>query len=217
MITADQIRQEALAVGFDDCGVATAERLDTDAQFMEQWLSLQTYGRHDYLIRNRELRYDITRLVPGAQTVVVCLLAYAKCGKDYHRTVKSLLYQLKAHLGDRCQYAATQHIFCDSAPVLERRWAVKAHLGFIGLNHQFISPVLGSVVHLGELVLNTPVSPTSAMTTGTSAGCNDCHRCIDACPAHALGQDTWDIRRCIAYQTNYCMRCQEVCPYNTII
>ena len=215
MITAGQIRQEALAVGFDDCGVAKAERLEQDSLFMEQWLQLETYGKHDYLTRNRELRYDITKLVPGAQTVVVCLLRYDKSGRDYHRKVKSMLYQLKAQLGQRCDYAEVQHVFCDSAPVLERRWAVKAQLGFIGRNHQFISPALGSFVHIGELVLNTPVSPVAQTSAVPEAGCQDCRKCIDACPAHALGQSTWDIRQCIAYQTNYCIRCQTECPYNT--
>ncbi len=211
-MTVAEIRQAAEGVGFDACGIAKAERLPEDASFMERWLGAETYGKHAYLARNRELRYDITLLVPGAQTVVVCLLRYDKSGRDYHRRVKSMLYALKARLGERCTYAETQHVFCDSAPVLERRWAVKARLGFIGLNHQFISPTLGSKVHIGELVLNTAIEIADG--EGQPSTCLHCHACIDACPARALGRPVWDIRRCIAYQTNDCTVCQDVCPYN---
>ena len=98
MFSVQWIRQQALAVGFDDCGVAHAERLDDDAAFMEQWVAQGLHGNMSYLERNREKRYDPRELVPGATAVVVCVLRYDKCRRDYHRTIKSMLYQLDARL-----------------------------------------------------------------------------------------------------------------------
>lgn len=183
---------------------------------MDEWVDAGLAGEMTYLERNRDLRYDIRLLVPEAQTVVVCLLSYAHSGRDYHRAVKSRLYELKAALlakyGELLFHSEKQHIFCDSAPVLERRWAVEAGLGFIGLNHQFIHPSLGSLVHPGELVLQVPVE--GALSGVTPASCLDCRRCIEACPRNALGHPVWDARRCIAYETHKCLICQQSCPYN---
>ena len=109
-----------------------------------------------------------------------------------------------------------QHIFCDSAPVLERRMAVAAGLGFIGRNHQLIHPRLGSRVHIGELVLQVDVEDDRGVkpTYSGATSCGECRRCIDACPGQALGRQEWDARRCIAYITHKCEICQQVCPYN---
>ena len=90
MFSVQWIRQQALAVGFDDCGVALAERLDEDAAFMDRWVAQGLHGNMSYLERNREKRYDPRELVPGATAVVVCVLRYDKCRRDYHRTIKSL-------------------------------------------------------------------------------------------------------------------------------
>ena len=217
MIKESEIRSLALSVGFDDCLTAPAGRLDDDAAFMDEWVDAGLAGNMDYLERNRELRYDIRQLVPGAQTVIVCLLTYPHSGRDYHRTVKSLLYQLEAKLKERIPttaFADSQHIFCDSAPVLERRWAMRAGLGFIGRNHQLIHPVLGSMIHPGELIMNLPVERDVPRLP--VSGCEDCQRCIDACPGQALGRDEWDARRCIAYVTHKCLVCQKVCPFNRV-
>ena len=161
ILTSQNIYNLAIEVGFDDCGVAPVQRLDNDAQFMDQWLAQGLHGNMDYLERNRNKRYDPSLLVPGAQTVVVCLLHFDKSGRDYHRTVKSLLYKLEARLkeefGEDIVSQTHQHTFCDSAPMLERRWCVEAGLGFIGKNHQLIHPKLGSLVHPGEIVINKPV------------------------------------------------------------
>jgi epoxyqueuosine reductase len=150
-LTCKNISDLALDLGFDACGVATVQRLDSDAQFMDEWLAQGLHGNMDYLERNRDKRYDPSILVPGAQAVVVCLLSFEHSGRDYHRTVKSLLYKLEARLkeefGDELVSQTHQHIFCDSAPMLERRWCVEAGLGFIGKNHQLIYPTLGSMVH----------------------------------------------------------------------
>ena len=133
MFSFQWIRQQALAVGFDDCGVAIAERLDDDAAFMEQWVAQGLHGNMAYLERNREKRYDPRELVPGTTAVVVCILRYDKCRRDYHRTIKSMLYQLDALLqsnppkispppdasaSPQTVAPLPQHIFCDSAPFL---------------------------------------------------------------------------------------------------
>ena len=232
-------------MGFDACGVARAQRLDQDAAFMDQWVDAGLAGKMDYLERNRDKRYDISLLVPGAQTVIVCLLTYAHSGRDYHRTVKSKLYELQAALENALHEAGlyqedwvnreAQHIFCDSAPVLERRWAQLAGLGFIGTNHQLIHPQLGSYVHPGELVVNIPIdtllqldtwgdglasidSPleqnNSQFSIFNSQFCLTCGACVEACPGQALGQAVWDARKCIAYETHHCTVCQDICPFN---
>lgn len=252
MISVQWIRQQALAVGFDDCGVAHAERLDDDAAFMEQWVAQGLHGNMSYLERNREKRYDPRELVPGATAVVVCVLRYDKCRRDYHRTIKSMLYQLDALLQSNPSDSSSspdtsaspqtisslpQHLFCDSAPFLERRWAVKAGLGFIGRNHQFLHHTLGSMVHLGEIVIDKPIediedrnlrfstktrnSISSKVTIDTpsrfaATPCADCHLCEEACPTGALRNPVWDATRCIAYTTHRCLICQQACPLNIV-
>ena len=232
MFSVQWIRQQALAVGFDDCGVAHAERLDDDAAFMEQWVARGLHGNMSYLERNREKRYDPRELVPGATAVVVCVLRYDKCRRDYHRTIKSMLYQLDARLqnpsadffSSSSPSSSPQHLFCDSAPFLERRWAVKAGLGFIGRNHQFFHHTLGSMVHLGEIVIDRAIetietteviAPIKTIESRFAATpCADCHLCEEACPTGALRNPVWDATRCIAYTTHRCLICQQACPLN---
>ena len=188
---------------------------------MDRWLAQGLHGEMDYLERNRDKRYDPSVLVPGAQTVVVCLLSFEHSGRDYHRRVKSMLYMLEAklkeHFGEDIVSATHQHIFCDSAPMLERRWAVEAGLGWIGKNHQLIHPTLGSMVHPGEIILNLPVNADITLRgyrRDTKGICADCRLCLDACPTGALRNSVWDARECIAYTTHHCLECQIVCPYN---
>ncbi len=217
-MTEADIRQAALEVGFDDCGVAMAMRLECDARYMDNWVTHGLHGDMDYLERNREKRYDPSELVAGGKTVVVCLLTYAKSGHDYHRAVKSKLYQLDALLRERFGddiVSDSQHIFCDSAPFLERRWSVLAGLGQIGRNHQLIHSRLGSMVHPGELVLQVEVE--AAPKAPPTDICADCHRCEEACPTGALRNPVWDARLCIAYKTHHCLICQTNCPYNETV
>ena len=216
-LTSTNIYDLAIEVGFDDCGIAPVQRLDNDAQFMDQWIAQGLHGNMDYLERNRDKRYDPSILVPRAQTVVVCLLHFDKSGRDYHRTVKSLLFQLEARLkeefGADIVSQTHQHIFCDSAPMLERRWCVEAGLGFIGKNHQLIHPTLGSLVHPGEIVINKVV-PISNCQSPIAQLCADCRLCLDACPTGALRNKVWDATQCIAYTTHHCLECQNICPFN---
>ena len=216
-LTFENISKLALEVGFDACGVAPVHRLDDDAQFMDNWIAQGLHGEMDYLERNCDKRYDPALLVPGAQAVVVSLLSYEHSGRDYHRRVKSLLYTLEARLketfGEDITSSTHQHIFCDSAPILERRWCVKAGLGFIGKNHQLIHPTLGSMVHPGEILINAPV-PIANCQSPIAQLCADCSLCLDACPTGALRNNVWDATQCIAYTTHHCLECQLPCPYN---
>lgn len=219
MILETDIRRLAIEIGFDDCAVAPAARLDEDALYMDHWVDAGRHGAMDYLERNRDKRYDPRVLVEGARTVVVCLMTYGHTGKDYHRSMKSKLYALNARLretyGEEVVSRTQQHIFCDSAPFLERRWAVLSGLGQIGRNHQLIHPTLGSMVHLGELVLQMPVEQDSSRKRPLAADiCAGCSRCLDACPTGALRGEEWDATRCVAYTTHYCLACQNACPYN---
>ena len=218
-LTFENISKLALEVGFDACGVAPVHRLDDDAQFMDDWIAQGLHGEMDYLTRNCDKRYDPSLLVPGAQTVVVCLLTFEHSGRDYHRKVKSMLYTLEAKLkeafGEDIVSSTHQHIFCDSAPMLERRWCVEAGLGFIGKNHQLIHPTLGSMVHPGEILINQPV-PISNTQYPISQHCADCRLCLDTCPTGALRNKVWDATQCIAYTTHHCLECQLICPYNEV-
>ena len=222
-LTSENISKLALEVGFDACGVAPVRRLDDDALFMTTWIAQGLHGEMDYLERNCDKRYDPAVLVPGAQTMVVCLLSFEHSGRDYHRRVKSLLYTLEAKLkeafGEDIVSATHQHIFCDSAPMLERRWCVEAGLGFIGRNHQLIHPTLGSLVHPGEILLNLPLETDTPLpflmdTEPSGKECADCRLCLDACPTGALRNPVWDARECVAYTTHHCLECQIICPYN---
>ena len=217
-LTSKNISDLALQVGFDACGIAPAHPLSSDAQFMDNWIAQGLHGEMDYLERNCDKRYDPSVLVPGAQTVVVCLLSFDKSGRDYHRTVKSLLYKLEARLkeefGEDIVSQTHQHIFCDSAPILERRWCVEARLGFIGKNHQLIHPTLGSLVHPGEIVLNIPVASSSPNSPIANSACVNCQLCLEACPTGALRNNVWDATQCIAYITHHCLECQLICPFN---
>lgn len=227
-LTSENICNLALEVGFDACGVAPVRRLNNDAQFMDHWIAQGLHGEMDYLARNCDKRYNPATLVPGAQTVIVCLLRFENSGRDYHRRVKSLLYtleaKLKEHFGEDIVSATHQHIFCDSAPILERRWCVEAGLGFIGKNHQLIHPTLGSLVHPGEILINLPV--VADTTTGgyredieripknLATYCSNCNLCMEACPTGALRNPVWDARLCVAYTTHHCLDCQTICPFN---
>ncbi len=214
MLSLETLKALASEVGIDDIGIAVARRLDDEAVFMDDWIDHGWHGNMSYLERNRNLRYDPRQLVPNAQTVIVCLLTYAHSGHDYHRALKSKLYELEALLIEKgyCTALDTQNKFCDSAPFLERRWAVEAGLGWIGNNHQLIHPSLGSYVHIGELVITEPVEAPAAKPLQSL--CGTCKRCIEACPGQALGLQNWDARKCVAYITHKCLICQQVCPFN---
>lgn len=244
------IKQKAREVGFDACGVAKAERLTDDAQILTQWLEEGKQGEMSYLERNFEKRIDPTQLVAGCKSVVVVLMnyypseeqkdtriklsKYAQTSYDYHFELKERLGLLEKEIvkqyGENSVNTKQQHRFVDSAPILERRWAERAGLGWIGKNKMLIHPLLGSFVFIGVLLLNIELE----YDTPIEERCGKCTRCIDACPTQALlASHSLDARKCISYQTiekrgevdseirqklsGYifgCDICQDVCPWN---
>ena len=243
------IKQKALEIGFDACGIAKAEALDEDAEFLKTWLDAGNQGEMHYLERNFEKRTNPTVLVPGTKSVVVLLLnyntahtqpleapriaRYAHSAVDYHTVIKSMLAKLESEIVEKYGVDSVnsefQHSFVDSAPILERRWAQRAGLGWIGKHTQLIAPNIGSYCFIAILLLNKELECDSPMPDR----CGRCTRCIDACPTIALNGRSLDARKCISYQTiEYkkpvdenirpnlsgfalgCDICAEVCPWN---
>lgn len=243
----EQIRTLAQSVGFDAVGVAPAHALREDEIYLQRWLEAGCNGSMSYMERHQDLRIDPRKLVPGCKTMIVCLLSYKKSCRqpddapyisqsglsavDYHIVVKDKLLRLEKLIGEDAFSNSHQHLFCDSAPVLERRWAVECGLGWIGKNHLFIHPTLGSYVHIGILMMNQALD---TYTPHISEGfCGDCDRCLLACPTGAIRGDLFDARKCVSYLTierkepmpdkyqgkEYiglygCDRCQQACPFN---
>lgn len=247
---AELVKAEAMRLGFSACGFVAAGPVDeTNAQELDNWTSSGFHADMEYMARNRDLRLNPTLLMPGCRTLVVvalnyypqCFLprdsfqiAYYAYGKDYHRVVKDKLYQLLVYMKN-FQPDLKGRVFCDTAPLLERYWAVKAGLGFIGRNHQLIIPGRGSYFFLGILAVNSVFKSSSFDTQPVFpfSLCGDCYRCVNACPTKALTAKGIDCRRCLSYLTiehrgeipdTYahqlgnriygCDTCLKACPYN---
>lgn len=238
---------EAEQLGFDACGIASARALDEESALVEQWLDEGREGEMGYLTRNREKRYDPRLLVEGTKSIVTVLYNYfpkqqigdngrykiAKYayGADYHDVLKRKMRQLLERIETQTGKLEGTRIFVDSAPVLDRAWAVRCGLGFIGKNTTLIHPKKGSFFFIGHLFL-----PLELEETGKTMAnhCGRCTKCIDACPTGALEAPFQiDARKCISYLTieykgsleGYdpkhfngwmygCDTCQDVCPYN---
>lgn len=245
-LQADRVKAEALRLGFSACGLSPAGPLRADhAARRLRWLREGRHAGMDYLARNLALRLDPRRLVPGARTVVSVALnyfvpaapaagytfaRYAR-GLDYHDVVRDRLRRLLGALG--LEEHRHGRVFCDTAPIDERYWAVRGGLGWQGRNGQLIVPGAGSYFFLGELVLTLPAD---RYDRPVPSRCGTCRRCLDACPAGALlGDGQLDARRCLSYLTIEhrgalppgtgelmgrcaygCDRCAEVCPWNRL-
>ena len=211
---AELIRQEAIALGFDQIGFAKAARLDEEAFRLEQWLNSGAHGTMDYMSNHFEKRVDPRELVPGAKTVISLVYNYFNpekqkdpdapkismyaYGRDYHKVVKeklrSLLNKIREEIGEvngRC--------FVDSAPVMEREWAGKAGLGWNGKNTLTINPKRGSYFFLAEIILDLEIESDHPIRDH----CGTCTRCIDACPTSAIDENGYwlDASKCISYLT----------------
>ena len=240
-----KIKAEAKNLGFFACGIAQADAVAQDVvASYKKWIGEGDHATMAYLENYPDKRFDPRLLMPGLKSIVSVALNYApSCqlpdgepqfaayalGKDYHDVVKGKLRQLADIIGID-EYRA----FCDSAPVLERYWAVKAGLGWTGRNHQLIIPHAGSMFFLGELFLPVELVYDKEL----KPHCGKCHACVDACPTHALRLDgeqltSFDARLCLSYQTIEnrgdipselskkmgntiygCDRCQAACPWN---
>ena len=234
-------------MGFDACGIASATVLESESALVEQWLDEGHEGEMSYLTRNKEKRYDPRLLVEGTKSIVTVLYNYypklqigdgehfkiAKYayGADYHDVLKRKLRQLLERIETQTGKLDGVRVFVDSAPVLDRAWAVRCGLGFVGKNTTLIHPKKGSFFFIGHLFLPVALAETGQELTNR---CGRCTKCLDACPTHALEAPFHiDARKCISYLTiEYkggladmdpdtfkgwmygCDICQDVCPYN---
>lgn len=241
-----QLREEATRLGFDQVGIARAERLDEEAKRLEQWLSKGYQGSMHWMENHFEKRIDPTKLVPGAKSVISLVFNYHTdkeqrdpdapkiskyaYGEDYHfvlkRKLKSLLSWITDQVGEvngRC--------FVDSAPVMEREWAKRSGLGWLGKNTLLIHPKKGSYYFLAEIIMDLELPIDHPIKDY----CGTCRKCIDACPTNAFSNEGYllDASKCISYLTIElkeeipesfsgqmegwafgCDICQEVCPWN---
>lgn len=248
------VRAKAAALGFDAVGVARADvGLGEDFARYEAFVAAGMQGTMQYLAENAEVRrrLDTPEVLPGARSVVCLARRYQRApgeeardpdtartiaryarGRDYHNGVRKKLRQLAAFLRTLGTAEAPVHArpLCDDVPVLERAWAARAGLGFVGKHGLVIVPGQGSMVLLGEVVTTLELTPDEPM----AERCGSCTRCLDACPTKAFPAPfVLDPRLCVSYLTIEhrgeipvslregmgdhlfgCDDCQTVCPFN---
>jgi len=239
------IKEEALRLGFDFCGISTAGFLEEEAPRLEQWLLQDMHGKMKYMENYFDKRLDPRKLVDGARSVVSLLYNYFPSrsqedtsapkiskyayGRDYHFVVKEKLAALMHFINERVGDVHGR-AFVDSAPVLDRAWARKSGIGWIGKNSNLLTREQGSYFFIAELILDLELVQDAAMEDY----CGTCTACIDACPTEAIVKPyVVDGSKCISYFTielkeeiplevkgkfeNWafgCDICQDVCPWN---
>ncbi len=246
MTSSQYIKSTANKLGFDFCGIAKAAFLNDDAKRLENWLNKGFQGTMQYMENHFDLRTNPQKLVPGAKSVITLLKNYYPShqqkndipkistyafGKDYHTVIKNQLHlflqKIKEQIGD-----FNGRGFVDSAPVLERAWAVKSGLGWVGKNGNLINKNAGSFFFIATLIIDVELEFDNAFTKDY---CGTCTKCIDECPTDAiLPNKEIDGSKCISYFTielkdalipnnvkgkfeNWmfgCDVCQDVCPWN---
>ncbi len=240
------IKSIAAGLGFDYCGIAKARLLDEDARRLESWLNKGMHGTMQYMENHFDMRIDPSKLVPGARSVITLLLNYfpqqqqlpdaPKISKyayanDYHEVIRNklklFLQQAKEQVGE-----IQGRGFVDSAPVLERSWAQKAGIGWIGKNGNLINKKSGSFFFIATLITDLELVYDNEFVKDY---CGTCTRCIDNCPTEAILPDKLiDGSKCISYYTIElkdalipgamkgkfdtwmfgCDVCQDICPWN---
>lgn len=249
------IKSIATSLGFSFCGISKAEFLETEAPKLEAWLKRGYQGKMAYLENHFDKRLDPRLLVPGAKSVVSLIYNYAPAealakvgkpkddtiqegnlkvakyayGEDYHVVIKDKLKEFMARIQETIGNVSGR-VFVDSAPVMERQWAAKSGIGWIGKNSLLLNKQMGSFFFLAELILDLELEPDGP----TKDYCGTCTACIDACPTDAIvGDGVIDSNKCISYLTielkdsipsefkgnmeNWifgCDVCQDVCPWN---
>lgn len=234
------IKAEAQRLGFDVCGIAKAEAVAPEVTAMyNSWINQKKHATMQYLERNCEKRFNPALLVEGCKSIISVAMNYAPQraiegianyaqGKDYHKVVKDRLFLLLQSINNICKTQG--RAFCDSAPVLERYWAVKAGIGYIGRNRQLIIPGKGTGFFLGELLVDIELCYDRPLQRDF---CGNCRKCIESCPGKALSETGLNANRCLSYLTIEhrgelpenigeimgncfygCDRCQIVCPHN---
>lgn len=232
-----------ISTHFDAWGVARVESIEEEIARLKEWVGGGFHGEMQYMSRNIELRTNPWELLPDARSMIMVLMnyyphewqsentpriaAYAY-GNDYHHIVKSKLTQIAEEINKIAPHKYA--VFCDSAPVMERAWAVRAGLGWIGRNGMLVNPRLGTFTFIGTLITTLTLEPNEPMMNR----CGRCRKCIEACPTGAILENkTIDARRCLSYQTIEkkgdidieltdaaentlygCDRCQLACPWN---
>lgn len=240
------LKQVATQLGFSFVGVSAAGPLDEEARKLEAWLHQGKHGKMAYMERHFDKRIDPTKLVEGAKSVVTFLFNYHQpkqqtdpnapklsqyaYGEDYHYVIKDKLRQLMALVEEEIG-AVDGRLFVDSAPVLEKAWAQRSGVGWIGKHTNLITKQSGSYFFLAEWITSLPLTPDGPIKDY----CGSCTRCIDACPTAAITAPyQLDASKCISYLTielrdaelpaefagkmdNWmfgCDVCQAVCPWN---
>jgi epoxyqueuosine reductase len=240
------IKDLAASLGFDQCGIARSQLLHDDARRLESWLTKGMQGSMHYMENHFDMRIDPGKLVPGAKSVITLLMNYLPAqqqqantpkiakyayGNDYHLVIreklKEFLQLIKLKIGD-----IQGRGFVDSAPVLEKSWAQRSGLGWVGKNGNLITKGNGSFFFIATLITDLELQYDAAFTNDY---CGTCTRCIDACPTDAILDDkVIDGSKCISYFTielkdalipsgmkgkfdNWifgCDVCQDICPWN---
>ena len=240
------IREEAARLGFSFAGIARAEQMDEEARRLESWLNAGMHGQMGYMANHFDKRIDPRKLVEGAKSVISLLYNYYPeqrqsdpaapkisryaYGEDYHFVLKRKLKDLLRFIGEEIGEVSGR-CFVDSAPVLERDWARRSGVGWMGRNTMLINPKAGSYYFLAELILDLELVYDHPIRDY----CGTCTRCIEACPTDAISPGGYvvDGSKCISYFTielreaipeeyrgqfdNWmfgCDICQEVCPWN---
>ena len=239
------IKQKAEKFGFQSCGISKAEFLEEEAPRLEAWLNKGYHGEMNYMENHFDKRLNPTLLVDGAKSVISLSYNYFPkvkideinnfkiskyaYGEDYHEVIKDILKNMVAELQEEIGEFGFR-VFVDSAPVLEKAWARKSGLGWVGKNANLITKKHGSFYFLAEIICDLELEYDLAVTDH----CGSCRACIDACPTQAIVSDRIvDGSKCISYATielkneipDYfngkmddwifgCDVCQDVCPWN---
>lgn len=237
------IKTEAKKLGFLSCGISKADFLEDEAPRLERWLKDGKHGKMAYMENHFDKRLDPRLLVPDAKSIISLLFNYYTplnqldgapkiskyaYGKDYHHVIKDKLKQLFQIINNKIGEVSGR-VFVDSAPVMEKSWAVRSGLGWQGKNTNLISKKAGSFFFIAELIVDLELEYDTPVTDH----CGTCTACIDACPTEALTPYHIDASKCISYLTIElkdqiptafknkmddwafgCDVCQDVCPWN---
>ena len=239
------LKKHAKQLGFDYIGISKADFLHEQAPRLEAWLKAQMHGEMQYMENHFDMRLDPRILVPGAKSVISLLYNYYPenqqindtykiskyaYGDDYHTVIKDKLYNLMEYLQNTVSKDIVARVFVDSAPVMDKAWAVKSGLGWQGKNANVINPKSGSFYFIAEIICDVVFEYDGAIKDY----CGTCTRCIDACPTQAIvAPQVVDGSKCISYFTIElknempdhvkntfndwvfgCDVCQDVCPWN---
>ncbi|KSA15062.1 Epoxyqueuosine reductase [Maribacter dokdonensis DSW-8] len=240
----NSIKTEAKRLGFLSCGISKADFLEEEAPRLEKWLNNNMHGEMSYMANHFDKRLDPRKLVEGSKSVISLLLNYFPektqredsykiskyaYGQDYHHIIKGKLRQLQEFITEEIGEVHGR-AFVDSAPVLDKAWAAKSGLGWVGKNSNLLTQQVGSFYFIAELIVDIDLEYDHAVTDH----CGTCTACLDACPTQAIVEPyVVDGSKCISYFTIElknelpnemkgsfddwmfgCDVCQDVCPWN---